>query len=55
MIGFLVTIGAILGLIGLIVLQLKVLRKCHPNAELLIAQFRTLITDKHKSGDQLNG
>ncbi len=55
MIGFLVLICVILGLIGLIVLQLKVLRKCHPNAELLIEQFRTLITDDYKSGDQLNG
>lgn len=55
MIGFLVVIGAILGLIGLMVLQLKALKKCHPKAELLIELFRRLITDKHKSGDQLNG
>ena len=55
MTGFLVLIGAILGLIGLILLQLNVLRKCHPNAEMLIEQFRTLITDDYKSGDQLDG
>ena len=35
-----------LGLIGLIVWQLKILRKYHSNAELLIEQFRTLKTDK---------
>ena len=55
MIDFLLIIGAILGLIGLIVLQLNVLRKCHPNAELLIEQFRRLIRDDNKSGDQLDG
>jgi hypothetical protein len=52
---FLMLIGAVLAFFGLIVLQLKLLRKHHPNAELLIDQFRTLITDQYNAGDQSNG
>jgi hypothetical protein len=48
-------IGAAASLVGLIILQLKFLRKHHPNAELLIGLLKLLKSDLEISGNYKNG
>ena len=48
-------ISAGLGLVGLIVLQLNILKRHNPNAELLIGLFKMLNTDQKTPGDHSHG
>jgi len=43
-------ISTALAIVGLIILQLKILKKHHPNAELLFGMLRLLKSDKDKPG-----
>jgi hypothetical protein len=47
-----VIIGTALAVVGLIILQLKILKKHHPNAELLIGLFRILEVRKKPLGNK---
>jgi hypothetical protein len=47
--------SAVLALVGLIVLQLNILKRHHPNAELLIGLFKMLNTNQKIPGDNSHG
>jgi hypothetical protein len=51
---FLILTAAVLVFVGLVILQLKFLKKHHPNAELLIGMFKILKVDKKTQGNDSN-
>ena len=50
----LILMGAAFAIAGLIIFQLKVLKKNHPNAELLISLLKNLNANKNTAGDDSN-
>ena len=51
---FFLLVGAVSAIVGLIILKLKLLKKHHPNAELLIRLFKTLNMDKKTQRNHSN-